>query len=77
MSLRFYITEKGCNLSASPRKVLTLLGIGTAISLLGDATLYTVLPDPNIASQIRMIIIYASINHSNDSIGISLRDVPG
>ena len=29
-----------------------LLGIGTAISLLGDATLYTVLPDPTIASQV-------------------------
>jgi DHA1 family multidrug resistance protein-like MFS transporter len=35
----------------SPQRVLTLLGIGTAISLLGDATLYTVLPNPSIASQ--------------------------
>lgn len=36
---------------ASPRRVLTLLGIGTAVSLLGDATLYTVLPNPQIAAQ--------------------------
>jgi MFS family permease len=35
----------------SPGRVLTLLGLGTAISLLGDATLYTVLPNPSIASQ--------------------------
>jgi MFS family permease len=35
----------------SPRRVLTLLGIGTAVSLLGDSTLYTVLPNPSIASQ--------------------------
>jgi MFS family permease len=36
----------------SPRRVLTLLGIGTAVSLLGDATLYTVLPNPTIANQV-------------------------
>jgi len=35
----------------SPRRVLTLLGLGTAISLLGDATLYTVLPNPSVAAQ--------------------------
>lgn len=35
----------------SPQRVLTLLGVGTAISLLGDATLYAVLPNPSIASQ--------------------------
>jgi MFS family permease len=36
----------------SPRRVLTLLGVGTAVSLLGDATLYTVLPNPTIANQV-------------------------
>jgi len=35
----------------SPHRILTLLGIGTAISLLGDATLYTVLPNPPIAAE--------------------------
>ena len=35
-----------------PQRTVTLLGIGTAISLLGDATLYTVLPHPNIAAQV-------------------------
>ncbi len=35
----------------SPRRVLTILGIGTAVSLLGDSTLYTVLPDPTFALQ--------------------------
>jgi hypothetical protein len=34
----------------TPIFILSLLGIGTAISLLGDATLYTVLPHPNISS---------------------------
>jgi MFS family permease len=34
------------------QRVLTILGFGTAISLLGDATLYTVLPHPSIASQV-------------------------
>lgn len=32
--------------------VLNLLGMGTAISLLGEATLYTVLPHPNVAAQV-------------------------
>jgi MFS family permease len=36
----------------SPSRVLNILGIGTAVSLLGDATLYTVLPNPVIASQV-------------------------
>lgn len=35
----------------NPNKVLTPLGIGLALSLLGDATLYTVLPSPEIALQ--------------------------
>ena len=38
-------------LKHSPRRVLTVLGIGTAVSLLGDSTLYTVLPDPKFALQ--------------------------
>jgi DHA1 family multidrug resistance protein-like MFS transporter len=38
--------------AASARHTLTLLGIGTAISLLGDATLYTVLPNAAIAAQV-------------------------
>ena len=36
----------------SSRFILNLLGIGTAISLLGDATLYTVLPHPDISNQL-------------------------
>ena len=38
--------------SRSPRFILNLLGIGTAVSLLGDATLYTVLPHPDISAQL-------------------------
>ncbi len=34
-----------------PNIVLTPLGIGLALSLLGDATLYAVLPSPEIARQ--------------------------
>ncbi len=34
------------------KRIITLLGIGTAISLLGDATLYTVLPHPFVAAQV-------------------------
>ena len=36
----------------SSKFILNLLGIGTAISLLGDATLYTVLPHPDISAQL-------------------------
>lgn len=36
--------------SPSPRRVLIPLGLGTAISLLGDSTLYTVLPQASIAA---------------------------
>jgi MFS family permease len=36
----------------STKFILNLLGIGTAISLLGDATLYTVLPHPDISAQL-------------------------
>jgi MFS family permease len=40
------------NKKRSARFILNLLGIGTAISLLGDATLYTVLPHPDISAQL-------------------------
>lgn len=36
----------------SSRFILNLLGVGTAISILGDATLYTVLPHPDISAQL-------------------------
>jgi len=34
------------------RFILNLLGMGTAVALLGDATLYTVLPHPDISAQL-------------------------
>lgn len=37
---------------STPRSILNLIGIGTAISLLGDATLYTVLPRESTAIQV-------------------------
>lgn len=36
---------------ADRQRILTLLGVGTALSLLGDSTLYTVLPRPEIAAE--------------------------
>jgi len=36
--------------SASPQRTIDLIGLGIVLSLLGDATLYTVLPDPGIAA---------------------------
>lgn len=39
-------------MSPSPQRVLAPLGLGTAISLLGDSTLYTVLPRPAIAAEV-------------------------
>ncbi len=35
----------------TPRRALIPIGIGTALSLFGDSTLYTVLPDPHISAQ--------------------------
>jgi MFS family permease len=35
---------------ASPQRTIDLIGLGIMLSLLGDATLYTVLPDPGIAA---------------------------
>jgi len=40
------------NLKDNARLTIHLLGLGTAVSLLGDATLYAVLPHPEIASQV-------------------------
>jgi len=37
--------------TSSTMRVLVPLGVGTALSLLGDSTLYTVLPKPEIAAQ--------------------------
>ena len=45
----------------SPKQILTLLGCGTAISLLGDATLYTVLPNPTIAAQVGVSLAMVGI----------------
>lgn len=49
--MRNITRSRKSTLSLSPRRVLTVLGIGTAVSLLGDSTLYTVLPDPRFALQ--------------------------
>ncbi len=35
----------------SPRRALIPIGVGTALSLFGDSTLYTVLPEPDIAAE--------------------------
>ncbi len=45
----------------SPKQILNLLGFGTAISLLGDATLYTVLPNPTIAAQVGVSLAMVGI----------------
>ena len=37
--------------NSTPNRVLVPLGVGLALSLLGDQTLYTVLPNPEIAAQ--------------------------
>ena len=44
--------EARTKIKRSSRFILNLLGIGTAISLLGDATLYAVLPHPDISAQL-------------------------
>ncbi len=43
------------------RKIITLLGLGTAVSLLGESTLYTVLPNPAIAAQIGITLSMVGI----------------
>lgn len=45
----------------SPKHILILLGFGTAVSLLGDATLYTVLPNPAIAAQVGVSLAMVGI----------------
>jgi len=45
----------------TPRRTVFLLGIGTAVSLLGDATLYTVLPIPHFAAQVGVTMTMVGI----------------
>lgn len=45
----------------SERRVLAALGMGTALSLLADSTLYTVLPDPGIASQVGLSAVLVGV----------------
>jgi MFS family permease len=44
-----------------PNQIVTLLGIGTSISLLGESTLYTVLPNQHIAQQLGITIAMVGI----------------
>ncbi len=52
MTLALVPLRESMNGRKSTKFILNLLGFGTAISLLGDATLYTVLPHPDIYSQL-------------------------
>ncbi len=45
----------------SPRRVLLPLGLGTAISLLGDSTLYTVLPQTSIAGSAGVTLVMVGV----------------
>ncbi|MDO9546874.1 MAG: MFS transporter, partial [Pelolinea sp.] len=45
----------------SPKSIVFLLGIGTAVSLLGESTLYTVLPIPHFASQLGVTMTMVGI----------------
>lgn len=47
--------------SLSPKQIVTLLGIGTPISLLGESTLYTVLPNENIIQQLGITLAMVGI----------------
>ncbi len=49
------------NRSNASGRALIPLGIGIAVSLLGDSTLYTVLPDPNIAAQAGLTLAMVGI----------------
>lgn len=45
----------------SPAQTVTLLGVGTSISLLGESTLYTVLPNKGIAAQLGITLTMVGI----------------
>ena len=45
----------------SPTKIVTLLGIGTSVSLLGESTIYTVLPNKEVAAQLGITITMVGI----------------
>ena len=45
----------------SPRKIVAILGLGTAASLLGESTLYTVLPEPQIATQLGLTMTMVGV----------------
>jgi len=47
--------------SLTPPQIVTLLGIGTAISLLGESTLYTVLPNPHVSAQLGITLSMVGI----------------
>lgn len=45
----------------SPQATIHLLGIGIVLSLLGDSTLYTVLPDPSIAGRLGLSLGWVGV----------------
>ncbi|MFQ5923175.1 MAG: MFS transporter, partial [Anaerolineales bacterium] len=47
--------------SVAPQRVINLLGIGIVLSLLGDNTLYTVLPDPTIWSRVGLTLAWVGV----------------
>lgn len=47
--------------SLSPNQIVTLLGIGTSVSLLGESTLYTVLPNEHIIQQLGITLAMVGI----------------
>ncbi len=47
--------------SNSPQRVINVLGIGIVLSLLGDNTLYTVLPDSNIWSRVGLTLAWVGV----------------
>jgi len=47
--------------SVAPQRVINLLGIGIVLSLLGDNTLYTVLPDPTIWSRVGLTLTWVGV----------------
>lgn len=49
------------SISVAPQRVINLLGIGIVLSLLGDNTLYTVLPDPAIWSRLGLTLAWVGV----------------